>query len=123
MKITLFKYSIVGGIGFIIDFLITWFFKEKIKINPFLANSLGFLIAVISNFVLNKYWTFNEIHSTSSTQFLKFFFVSITGLLLNNFFLYLLTSKTKINFYASKFIVIALVFFWNYSLNTIFTFK
>jgi dolichol-phosphate mannosyltransferase len=123
MNFTLFKYLIVGGIGFIIDFLTTWFFKEKVKTNPFLSNSLGFSIAVIFNFTLNKFWTFYGIHGSSSYQFLKFSIVSVTGLLLNNGFLYLLTKKAKVNFYVSKLFVVGIVFFWNYSINVVFTFK
>lgn len=123
MNYTLMKYATVGGFGFLIDFSTTWFFKEIAIINPFIANSFGFSMAVIWNFTLNKYWTFDQIKNSTKAQFLKFLIISITGLILNNVFLYLIITNNQINFYISKLIVIAIVFFWNYTLNVYYTFK
>ena len=56
----LIKFALVGITGMGLDFVTTWLLKEKIKINKFLANAAGFSIAVINNFLLNKYWTFDN---------------------------------------------------------------
>ena len=117
------KFGMVGLFGMVIDFSITWFFKEKLRINKYIANSLGFSVAVINNFLLNRYWTFENTSTPVAGQLTKFALVSITGLLINNTLLYLLLKGNKRNFYFIKLVVIGLVFFWNYFLNLLFTFK
>ena len=117
------KFGLVGIGGMLIDFSITWICKEKLRLNKFLSNSLGFSTAVINNFLLNRYWTFQKHASPFAGQFSKFLAVSLTGLLINNLLLYLLLRYARKNFYFLKLVVIGLVFFWNYFANILFTFN
>lgn len=117
------KFAITGGIGFVLDFLFTWLFKEKVGINPYLANAIGFSVAVVNNFYINKKWTFNDRKKDTKKQFSFFVSFSLIGLLLNTLCLLLFTSYFALNFYVSKLIAIALVFIWNYNINNIITFK
>lgn len=117
------KFGLVGLIGMCIDFSVTWICKEKLKLNKYLANSLGFSLAVINNFSLNRYWTFENSSHPFAGQFAKFILVSVTGLLINNLLLYLLVNKAKKNFYLLKLMVIGIVFFWNFFVNFLFTFN
>ncbi len=121
--ISFLKFGLVGLFGMSIDFLVTWFCKEKLLLNKYLSNSLGFSIAVTNNFLWNRYWTFESNTQPFSTQFAKFLMVSLTGLLINNVLLYLLVKKIKGNFYFLKLVVIGVVFFWNYFINFLFTFN
>ncbi len=117
------KFGLVGCVGVVIDFTITWLCKEKLNWNKYLSNSIGFCFAVVNNYWLNKYFTFKNTNPHFINQFLKFLIVSLVGLALSNLFLYLLQKKTAFNFYVSKVFVIAVVFIWNYIANTIFTFN
>lgn len=117
------KFGLVGFSGLIIDFLITWICKEKLSLNKYLSNSFGFLFGVVNNYFLNKNFTFHNTDSHLATQFLSFLIISVIGFLLNTSFLYLLQKKTKINFYVCKVIVTVLVFFWNFTANSLYTFK
>jgi putative flippase GtrA len=116
------KFGIVGMSGMIIDFGTTWICKEKLRINKYVANSAGFICAMFSNYVLNRYWTFESTDSHIATQFTKFFLVSLIGLAINNTLLYLLVRNTKHNFYLLKLVVIGIVFIWNYFANMLYTF-
>jgi putative flippase GtrA len=115
------RFGIVGSLGMVIDFLVTWFFKEKVRLHKLVANGLGFSFAVIFNFLLNRSWTFQVVAGNEQTQLLRFILVSLIGLGLNTLIVYLLTEK-KINFYVSKLIAIVIVFVWNYTANRYFTF-
>lgn len=118
-----FKFGLVGFSGLIIDFGVTWICKEKIAMNKYVANGLGFLFGVTNNYFLNKYFTFQN-HSTNiGTQFMSFLIIAIIGFGLNTGFLYLLQKNTKINFYVCKAIVTFLVFFWNFGANNFYTFN
>jgi putative flippase GtrA len=119
----LIKFALVGITGMGLDFGTTWLLKEKIKINKFLANAAGFSIAVINNFLLNKYWTFDNQNPIITEQFVKFLVISIVGLGINSLLLFILLKKIKGNFYLVKLAVIGLVFFWNFSANYLYTFK
>ncbi len=52
------KYVIVGLIGFAIDFGLSYFFIEKIHWVVWTATLLSTETAIISNFILNNYWSF-----------------------------------------------------------------
>lgn len=54
------KFCVVGGSGVFVDFGITYLCKEWLRLNKYLANSLGFLCASTSNYVLNRIWTFHN---------------------------------------------------------------
>jgi len=117
------KFGVVGLSGTVIDFFFTWMCKEKLKWNKFLSNSIGFMLAATSNYVLNRIWTFESENPDVGLEYLSFFLVSVIGLGLNNLFLYLLHEKGKINFYISKAIATAFVPLWNFVANYFFTFN
>lgn len=116
------KFGIVGMSGMLIDFSTTWICKEKLQINKYIANSAGFTLAVFSNYLLNRYWTFQSTDNHIATQFSRFLLVSIIGLAINNLILYLLVKNTTFNFYLLKLFVIGIVFLWNYFANLLYTF-
>ena len=110
--------------GLIIDFSITWLLKDELHFNKFIANAAGFTTAVISNYIINRFWTFSERDRTKvSRQFTSFLIVSLIGLLLNTCFLYVLNEQLLLHFYLSKAIAILLVFFWNFSANYFYVFR
>lgn len=116
------KFGVVGFVGLLLDFGITYLGKEKLRWNKYVANSLGFTVASINNYYLNRIWTFHSLDPEIGWQFSKFLVVALVGLLLNNFIIYALADRTKLNFYVAKFIAIILVFFWNFSINYLYTF-
>lgn len=116
------KFGAVGLSGVFVDFSITYLLKEKVKLQKYVANSLGFLSATCSNYLLNRYWTFQSYDPAIFSQFGKFFAFSLIGLALNNFIIYILNDRVKMNFYVSKLIAIGIVSIWNFGANYIYTF-
>lgn len=116
------KFCIVGTPGMIIDFGTTWVLKEKVKINKYIANSTGFMLAATSIYLLNRFWTFQSENSHIATEYISFMVISIIGLGINNFVLFLLTEKMKLNFYLSKLFAIGVVTMWNFFMNYLITF-
>jgi dolichol-phosphate mannosyltransferase len=117
------RFGVVGLSGLFIDFSITYFLKEKVSINKYVANATGFTCAVISNFYLNKYWTFNSVGSQLITnQFFLFAIISVMGLCINSSVIMLLIKKMNVRFYLSKVIAVCIVFGWNFLMNTYITF-
>lgn len=116
------KFGVVGFSGVFVDFGITYLLKEKLKVNKYVANSTGFICAVISNYYLNRIWTFRDNSPDVFIQFAKFLFISVIGLALNNLIIYLLNDKRNVNFYVSKIFAIVAVTVWNFIMNYFYTF-
>jgi len=117
------KFGITGVSGLIIDFSLTWLFKDEFHFNKFVANAIGFSAAVISNYIIHRNWTFKDNKSKAGPQFTAFVTVSVIGLLLNSGIILLLDNWLSVNFYISKAVAIFIVFFWNFSVNYFFIFK
>jgi putative flippase GtrA len=117
------KFCAVGFSGMSIDFGTTWLLKEKLKVNKYIANSCGFILAASSNYVLNRIWTFESHRPQIVAEYLSFVGISAVGLLLNNLIVYIFADKLKWNFYLAKFLAIGAVTIWNFGMNFLFTFK
>lgn len=87
------KFCNVEGSGVIVDFSLTYLCKEKFRLNKYLSNSIGFMIAASSNYILNRIWTFGSLNQDIKTEYLSFIFVSTVGLLINNLTFGLCTKK------------------------------
>jgi putative flippase GtrA len=117
------KFGIVGASGVVVDFGITWILKEWVKINRYAANSTGFFAAVISNYMLNRIWTFHSHDKEVGIQFAKFLAVSAVGLAMSNSLIYYLNEKRRVPFYLSKAIATGIVMIWNFGVNYLITFR
>ncbi len=117
------RFCLVGLSGVVIDFGTTWFLKEKIRINKYIANSTGFILAASSNYFLNRIWTFHSHNKQIATEFSSFILISLAGLAINNFVIFILHGKLKMNFYLAKLIAILIVTCWNFIMNYLITFS
>lgn len=121
--IQLFKFGMVGLSGLVIDFSITYFFKEHLHFDPYLANALGFGFAVVNNYFINRIWTFKNKEKAIMQQFAKFLLIALIGLGLNTLCIYMLHQQLHLPFYVAKLMAIVLVFAWNYTINATLTFS
>ena len=117
------KFCVVGASGMLIDFGITWLLKERIKVNKYVANSTGFILAATSNYILNRIWTFQSNDPQIASQYISFIIISLVGLGINNMVIYILNDRLRYNFYLSKLFAIAVVTLWNFLMNLLITFS
>ena len=78
------KFGIVGASGMVVHFGVLYLCKEIIGLNPFVANTIGFIIAATTNYILNRIWTFRSKEKQVAVEYLKFILVSVIGLGVNN---------------------------------------
>jgi len=123
LLVKLFKFGVIGASGVVVDFGITWLLKERAGLNKYIANSTGFACAVVSNYLLNRVWTFHSHDPNVAMQFGKFVIIALIGLLLNNGIIYWLTERQNVRFYPSKLFATGVVMLWNFWANYTFTFK
>ncbi len=116
------KFGLVGFTGLFVDFGVTFLFKEKLKWQKYVANSIGFLSAATSNYFLNRMYTFHSVDPKVLVEYSQFMIISLIGLLINTLVLWLIVSKLKWNFYFSKLLAIGVVTIWNFGANAFITF-
>ena len=117
------KFCVVGFSGMVIDFGTTWILKEKARVNRYVANSTGFILAATSNYILNRFWTFQSENKHIITEYFSFILISLVGLLINNLLIFLFSDRMKFNFYLAKLIAIGVVTCWNFVMNYLITFS
>ena len=115
------KFTIVGGIATVIDFICLYIFKEFLNLNIILSNTLSFTISVIYNYIASIKWVFdvNE-NKNNKIQFILFIILSVIGLLINNVILYLLTDRLNIYYLISKVIATLFVMIFNFVTRKMF---
>ncbi len=116
------KFAIVGFSGVFVDFGITFFAKEYFRIQKYVANAMGFIMAATTNYMLNRVWTFQSSNPDVMMEFSRFFIIALIGLGINMLIVWAMNGKFKVNFYVSKLFATLLVMFWNFLINAYFTF-
>jgi putative flippase GtrA len=116
------KFGIVGFSGLFVDFGITYICKEWLKIQKYISNSIGFITAATSNYILNRVWTFESKDPNIALEYTEFLAISLIGLGLNNLILWIIHSRFGMNFYLSKLFAIGVVTIWNFLANYYITF-
>lgn len=113
------RFTIVGGIATVIDFVCLYIFKEFLNLNIILSNTLSFTISVIYNYIASIKWVF-DVNKKSKFQFIIFVILSVIGLLINNGILYLFTSYTEFYYLLSKVFATLVVMIYNFITRKIF---
>lgn len=116
------KFGIVGFTGLFVDFGVTYVCKEWLRIQKYIANSIGFTVAASSNYLLNRIWTFKSQDPNIALEYTEFIIISLIGLAINNFILWVILKRFRINFYLAKLFAIGVVTVWNFLANYFITF-
>ena len=75
------KFSVVGTIGFVVDFSTFNILTRILQINSIFAQMISFCAGVTSNFIWNRYWTYPVSRSKpAAQQAVQFLVVSVVGL-------------------------------------------
>ena len=119
------KYSLVGLSGVVINLGLYALLTRYFELSQLIAPIISIESALVSNFILNNYWTFGRRFSVSRirVKFIKFHLVSGLAAIINYLiFLILLLSFGMYDIYANL-IVIAIAAVFNYLINTNWTWK
>jgi len=125
------KFAIVGVTGTIVDFGVYAILTRLFYLHYLPATAISVFLAIINNFILNKYWTFKQGNSSNLKQeSVKFFVVSVINYFLNLLITYIVIEHThsellfgaQEDFFA-KAVAIGIVLFSNYFANKYWTFR
>ncbi|MDO5520489.1 MAG: GtrA family protein [bacterium] len=86
----IFRFAIVGGSAFLIDYGILFVLNEFLGVNYLIASALSFSVSVIYNYVLSIFWVFDPNEEQSKKeQFVVFMILSIIGLGINSLIMWI----------------------------------
>jgi dolichol-phosphate mannosyltransferase len=116
------KFGIVGGSGYLVNLAVFSLLRGDLGIHQALAAIGAFCVAVTSNFVWNRYWTFGATEGHAGFQAVRFFAVSLGALAINLLALELLVRQTSLGDLAAQAIAVAIAMPFNFIGNKLWTF-
>lgn len=116
------KFGLVGGSGYLINLAVFALLRGDVGIHQALAAIGAFCVAVTSNFVWNRYWTFAATDGHAGFQVVRFFAVSVGALAINLIVLEALVLGTSLGDLTAQAIAVAVAMPFNFLGNKLWTF-
>jgi putative flippase GtrA len=139
-RIRFLKFATVGAFGAAIDFLVMNLLTQLFGMKLVYAGTISFICAVLSNFILNRYWTYPDSRSRHILHQLGMFFVvNAAGIgfrvpilhFVEPFLAGIFEKTTHISHATAQFLAknttlafaIGLVMIWNFFINRYWTYN
>lgn len=134
------RFAVVGTIGAVIDIGTFNLLAHVLSVPVLIAQGISFSLAVVSNFIWNRYWTYPDSREKPlSRQLFQFIIVSVAGLLIRTLIfgwleqsLIWLSAQIIPETFLSAVVVghnlalatvIIVILFWNFFINRYWTFN
>lgn len=117
------KFSIVGGLCFIVDFLSYIVLTRLFFLGPAWANFLSICLSASLNFVWNRNWTFRSYQKNLLVQYVKFWIVVVGGIVVYQLVFVFLLNQIHLFDLISKAVAAALVWILRFIFNKFWSFK
>ena len=118
--IQLIKFGIVGVIATLIDLAVLMVLKEILDVDVLAASAAAFSVSVIANYILSMLFVFKSRGNSKVKEFLVFVILSIGGLLLNQFIMWIGTEIMTAYYLWVKAFVLVFVPIYNFVTRKIF---
>ena len=113
-KLQFFRYLFVGGFAAVVNIGSLYVFTEFAHLYYLVANILGFLLGLLTNYLLSKWLVFSKENDLNKvTEFIIYAIIGVVGLGLDTGFVWLFTT-IGIYYMIGKIISTGLVFIWNF---------
>lgn len=110
------KFGVVGVIATVIDFGVLTVLTEVFGVYYLTSAAVGFVVATLFNYVTSMRFVFTSRFGAGEKkkELLIFVLLSVIGLGLNQFFMWLFVEKVGIYYILSKIVATVLVMGWNF---------
>ena len=119
-----FLYALIGGASALVDWSLFYILAILQDIHYLLSGTISFLFAVIFNYYVGIKFLFDSTARFSKqTEIFLVFLVSMVGLGINLFFLFLFSTWLAISLMLSKIMASFFTLGWNFSMRNYYVFK
>ena len=113
--IQLFRYTLVGGLAFVVDFGLLFFLTEYVRLHYLISATISFLAGLLVNYVISTQWIFRDSNiKNKKVEFILFGLIGVIGIILNNVIIYLFTDVVGLYYMLSKLVTAIIVYMWNF---------
>lgn len=115
------RYVFVGGSTFLIDFLLLVFLHEYVNVALPIAASISYWVAIIYNFMLNRFWTFSAKDKANLSKHLTLY-LALLGFNYLFTIVFIAIGTHYIHYAVAKIMAIGISVSWTYLIykNVIF---
>ena len=119
------KYCLVGSSGVLVNLSIYYALTRFLGINALLGYPIAIEVSILTNFVLNNFWTFKSRQTDKSmiNRLLSFHLVAGVAGLINYLSFVMMLSLLSINDLLAVLLGIGVGIIFNYSGNSLWTFR
>lgn len=115
------KFGIVGALAFIIDYFALYILVEYFGVYYLVSSAISFTVSVVVNYLLSMKFVFKRRDDIGrQKEFIVFVSLSIMGLLINQFIMWISVDKLNIFYMISKIFATFIVMVWNFVSRKIF---
>jgi len=117
-----FRFGVVGVLTAVLHYGLLYGGVEALQLNATLASSLGFVVAVIFNYLMHYSWTFEEPAPHGRT--LRRYLVMITcGFFINAAVMYAGVQWAALNYLLTQALALVVVVLWNFVMSNVWVFR
>jgi len=116
----LLRFGVVGVIAAIVDVGVLVVLKELLHIDVLPSSAISFCVSVTVNYILSMSFVFKGKNQSRIKEFTIFVFLSIGGLCLNQFILWIGVNFTSLYYLTVKLLAMVIVPVYNFITRKIF---
>lgn len=116
------RFGAIGAAGVAVNTLVLLALTQSFGLAAWQASPLATETAIISNFLLNDFWTFRDLRAGSPiARFVRYNGVALGGMLITVAVLSLLTRLADVELLPANLVAVAVATAWNYVVNSRWT--
>ena len=113
--VQLFRFGLVGGLCFVIDYGLLALLTECFGINYLVSSAVSFAVSVTVNYLLSMRFVFESKEDVDRVkELIVFVALSVVGLGLNQLLMWLGTERIGVHYLLTKLVATAVVMVYNF---------